>query len=319
MSKIIIGIHGLGNKPSKTLLGEWWKKSILEGLNKYNYPIKQLEFELVYWADILHPVHLEKEELNSSNPFFLKDRYIPEKLTIPSEQNGLRQRAREYLDKFYGKIIVNEVLSLKYPSLTDFFVHLNMKELENYYLSNNDGSPHETKIAIIERVKEVLKKHKYKKILLVSHSMGSIISHDVLMEHLPDIEIETLVTLGSPLGQKYVLKKMLEEQKKKEINKLRVPENIKKNWYNLSDLEDQVALNHLLMELYVSNSRGIKIKDKLVQNNYMNNGVRNPHTIYGYLRTPEFAEIANSFLVQKRLFRFNWFRSRPPLSNSKSA
>ena len=53
MSKIIIGIHGLGNKPSRAILKEWWQKSIAEGLNKYNYPINQFEFELVYWADIL--------------------------------------------------------------------------------------------------------------------------------------------------------------------------------------------------------------------------------------------------------------------------
>ena len=32
MSKIIIGIHGLGNKSRKALLEEWWKASIEEGL-----------------------------------------------------------------------------------------------------------------------------------------------------------------------------------------------------------------------------------------------------------------------------------------------
>jgi hypothetical protein len=319
MSKIIIGIHGLGNKPSKTMLKDWWKKSIIEGLNKYKYPIKQFEFELVYWADILHPVHLKTEENNRNNPFFLKDKYFPEQLLSTGEQYGFRQKAREYFDKFYGKIIVNEVLSLKYPSLTDFFVHLNMRELENYYVPNNDGSPHHTKVAMIERLTDVLKKHKYKKILLISHSMGSLISHDVLTEYLPDTEIDTLVTLGSPLGQKYVLNKTVEEQKKKGIIKLRVPENIKRNWYNLSDLEDQVALNHLLTELYAGNSRGVKIIDKIVQNNYINMGIRNPHTIYGYLRTPEFAEIVNSFLIPKRFFRLNWFKRKSIAANSKSA
>jgi hypothetical protein len=48
MSKIIIGIHGLGNKPPKTILTEWWGKSILEGLKKYNFHIPDFEFELVY-------------------------------------------------------------------------------------------------------------------------------------------------------------------------------------------------------------------------------------------------------------------------------
>ena len=33
MSKVIIGIHGLGNKPQKNLLEEWWKAAINEGFN----------------------------------------------------------------------------------------------------------------------------------------------------------------------------------------------------------------------------------------------------------------------------------------------
>ena len=34
MTDIIIGIHGLANKPDKTTLSDWWEKSIREGLNK---------------------------------------------------------------------------------------------------------------------------------------------------------------------------------------------------------------------------------------------------------------------------------------------
>ena len=165
----------------------------------------------------LHPLPLEPDDINKNNPFYIKDKYIPEQLLVGQEQNGFKQKAREYFDKFYGKIIVNEVLSLKYPSLTDFFIHYNMRDLENYYLPNDNGSLHPNKAAIFERLADVLKKHKNKKILLVSHSMGSIISHDVLTEYLPEIEIDTLITLGSPLGQKYVLNKTIEEEKNKGI------------------------------------------------------------------------------------------------------
>jgi len=37
-SKIIIGIHGLGNKPPKTILEKWWRQAIEDGLkfNKYS-------------------------------------------------------------------------------------------------------------------------------------------------------------------------------------------------------------------------------------------------------------------------------------------
>ncbi len=38
MKKIIIGIHGIGNKPPAKILRKWWLNSIYEGLKKYNYP-----------------------------------------------------------------------------------------------------------------------------------------------------------------------------------------------------------------------------------------------------------------------------------------
>jgi hypothetical protein len=310
MSKIIIGIHGLGNKPPKTILTDWWKKSILDGLKKYNYPRTDFEFELVYWADILHPIPLNPGEVNKNSPLYLKNKYLPEPFLNSVESYGLRKKAKDYFEKFYGKIVVNEVLSLKYPSLTDLFIHMNMRDLENYYSSSyidHNGVRTITKQAIIERMTNILKKHRNEKILLISHSMGSIITQDALMDYLPDLKIDTLISIGSPLGQKYVLKKMVEEQKNNLGYKLKVPENIRRNWYNISDLDDQVALNHLLAEIFVCNSKGVKIIDKLVQNNFTDNGTRNPHSVYGYLRTPELTQILHSFLSHKKFSLFRWF------------
>ena len=55
MSKIIVGIHGLANKPPKDDLTEYWRKSIAEGLRK-NCAIKKpnFDFRMVYWADLLY-------------------------------------------------------------------------------------------------------------------------------------------------------------------------------------------------------------------------------------------------------------------------
>jgi hypothetical protein len=310
MSKVIIGIHGLGNKPSKIILEDWWKKSILEGLKKHKYSKSDFNFELVYWTDVFYPTQLNHEEVNKSNPYYLKDPYLPEDNSIAA--NGFREKAMEYLEKFYGKIVVNGVLSLKYPSLTDLFFRMNMREIENYYspfyIDNNGSPPRLAREVLIERLSETINKHKGKKILLISHSMGSIISHDCLLENMPKLEIDTLISIGSPLGQKYVLNKMLDGQKTNQENKLRVPENIKSNWYNLSDIEDHVSLNHLLAELYVPNSKGVKIIDKLVHNTYKHDSMLNPHSSYGYLRTPELAEIVHAFLTPKIFRFFNWFK-----------
>ncbi len=54
MSKIIIGIHGLGNKPPPKTLGRWWEAALREGLERIKKPKQQFTFELGYWAHFLH-------------------------------------------------------------------------------------------------------------------------------------------------------------------------------------------------------------------------------------------------------------------------
>ena len=45
--KIIIGIHGLGNKPPKETLEKWWKQAIADGLKLNSYPSTEFNFELI--------------------------------------------------------------------------------------------------------------------------------------------------------------------------------------------------------------------------------------------------------------------------------
>ncbi len=52
MKKMIIGIHGLGNKPDATLLHDWWLNAIHEGLGRISKPRENIPFKMVYWADI---------------------------------------------------------------------------------------------------------------------------------------------------------------------------------------------------------------------------------------------------------------------------
>ena len=61
-SKVIVGIHGLANKPPLEDLEDFWKKSIDEGLEK-NQSISRptYDYEMVYWADLLYssPTHYD--------------------------------------------------------------------------------------------------------------------------------------------------------------------------------------------------------------------------------------------------------------------
>ena len=62
MSKVIVGIHGLANKPEKEVLEDWWRKALDEGLEKNCGVVgAQYDYVMVYWADLLykHPIHLD--------------------------------------------------------------------------------------------------------------------------------------------------------------------------------------------------------------------------------------------------------------------
>ena len=312
MSKVVIGIHGLGNKPPEELLAKWWKEAILEGLRKNGYSVKDFNFELVYWADILHKTPLDPNETNTENPLYLKEPYKTEDEKTSREELSFRQKALEYLEKYSEKILVNGVLSLNIPSLTELFIHRHLRDLEEYYSDSYTLVGNEKRLVrevIIKRLVEALRKHRRKKIFLIAHSMGSIIAYDALKYYIPEIKIDLLATIGSPLGQDYVINKIQSETNQNISKKFRVPENIKRGWYNFADKEDQVAINHELSKIYKENSNGIKINDILVQNNYKISEIRNPHKSYGYLRTPEFSNVLNSFLTYRKFDLFGLIKN----------
>jgi hypothetical protein len=159
----------------------------------------------------------------------------------------------------------------------------------------------------------ILKKYQRKDILLIAHSMGSIIAFDTLTTGAtPHIQIDTFVTIGSPLGLPAVMVKILAEQQidfKKEL-KIKTPDNIKRNWYNFFDPDDRVSLNRKLAKDYMENSRHIRPIDQSVYNDYEYKGKANPHQAYGYLRTPQLTQVITEFLDHGKPRAWIWVNDK---------
>ncbi|MDA3954524.1 MAG: hypothetical protein PF485_12830 [Bacteroidales bacterium] len=156
---------------------------------------------------------------------------------------------------------------------------------------------------IRKRLLTILEKYKNDKIMLISHSMGSIIAFDTINFLAPHIKINTFITMGSPLGLPIVISRISAEQKKKMNNEsmMKTPFNIIKKWCNFSDILDKVAFNFRLDDDFSENIYGVKPIDFLVVNNYEMNGEANPHKSYGYLRTKEFSSVLNEFISSEQL------------------
>lgn len=301
MANIIIAIHGLGNKPPKQQLEEWWKLAIKEGLAANNYPTNLPQFEMVYWADILYDKPLTENDPES--PYFLDEIYTKAPENKQHESHGIRKKFVDFLSKQLNKLFLNEDFTLNYTSITDTLVNLYFKELEMYYSEINIGNGQKVRDLIRNRLYSVLKRYKKDNIMLISHSMGSIVAFDVLTFLANTININTFVTIGSPLGLPIVISKIAVEQKRtfNHQDHMATPPGVSKNWFNFSDILDKVAFNYALADDFSANEKGIKPTDFLVENNYAMNGVYNPHKSYGYLRTPEFAKVLNEFILSERL------------------
>jgi len=211
--------------------------------------------------------------------------------------------AEDQLQDWWKAAILEDDGSLNFSRLTDFILRHFIKDLDAYYRVTGG----QISDLICAKLADYLFRNRRKKILLIAHSMGSIIAWDVLTKWVPEVKIHTLVTIGSPLGNPVVRSRILSELQHAESDAclLKTPENIYKHWYNLADYKDMVAINYDLQNEFLPNSRSVQPQDMLVWNNYEYEGERNPHKSYGYLRSPELTGILKHFLRKGfALFRF---------------
>ena len=312
MAKVIICIHGLGNKPANELLTKWWELSIREGLRNIGQYFLKPKIEMVYWSDVLHNKPLDEKITDTKDPYFLIEKYTPAPKNFVPQKHEVRKKFLDFIEKQIDKLFLNKDMSVNYSFISDYIIHRYFKDLETYYNSeykNDEEKSHCAREVIRKRLADVLDKHENNEIFLISHSMGTIVAYDVLVLQLTKTKIDTFVTMGSPLGIPVVMGKIAAEYGTifQKPHKLTTPQLVTKFWYNFSDIEDKVAMNYNLADDYDANEAGIKPIDFIVNNNYTINGELNPHKSYGYLRTPEFSRVLLDFLTRDRLKITVWY------------
>jgi len=154
----------------------------------------------------------------------------------------------------------------------------------NKYLRNNHGASE----AARQKVKTVLldAAEAGRPILLLGHSMGSVIAYDSLWqlsrELKSNVTIDLLLTTGSPLGQSIVQRHLMGSQRR---GKERYPANIRQ-WTNIAAVGELTAIDRVLKNDFAPMIElGLvdDIKDLDSFNYYHMNGALNVHVEYGYL------------------------------------
>ena len=143
-----------------------------------------------------------------------------------------------------------------------------------------------------------------KRIVLLSHGTGSVVAYDVLWQLTHDprfnetygsCKIENWITMGSPLGDRYLQHRLLGANEKSES---RFPGNVIA-WHNVSAEDDYLCHDNTLADDYrkMLKHRVVSaVNDYHVFNLAVRYGKSNPHSSIGYYIHPRVTKLLVDWL-----------------------
>ena len=170
-------------------------------------------------------------------------------------------------------------------------MRLKMREARRYLL-NRRGLATQVRTMLKEPLQEAWRNGEC--VLLIGHSMGSVIAYDTLWELSHDDQhsgrIDLFMTLGSPLGTRFINKRI---RGRSSHGRRRYPTNIRR-WENFSARAEMTAL-HPELRPFFSEMLELDVLESLTDyvdlyNHFHGDLGLNVHKSYGYLAHPAVAE-----------------------------
>jgi hypothetical protein len=278
---LILYIPGLKPKPEYSLHREQILRCMLEGIRRIDPEtadeMAQDEhfFDVVSWTYDFYGTH---RDINLD----LAD--IEAVLVKTEASEADREMVTSWKRRFIRSLyLAADHLPFLIPHFASEDVELQIRDLRRYARNEDD-------IAEIVRREAKIRLRAAasagRPIFLYGHSMGSVIGYDTLWQltHQPgdDMQIDLMLTTGSPLGQKLIQRRLLGFRNE---GVGRYPGNIRR-WTNIAAVGELTAI-----DMALNNDFGEMIRLGLVEdiedletyNYYRMNGVLNVHAEYGYL------------------------------------
>ncbi len=307
MSNVILGIHDLANKPEEALLAQWWETSIREGLEKNcQFTDADFRFIMVYWSNLLYKNHQHQDPAFEFDSLFNDQPYTPAEIgSLERNDHSWRDSFRAPSSEDAGSQSDDDKKSEGKAQETDWLVGRKLKELAFYYdeesqIRDGNGQMGRARQVLMDALMDTLVPLRSERLMLIAHSIGSIVAYDVLRElgrRDGAFPIRRFVTIGSPLGLFEVKSRVHTERIDYSEVPVRTPNVVTDGWANYADRRDPAVFDTHLGADYRPNAAGIRVVDELVLNEYVSpKRERNYHKSYGYLRTPEMSEYIRDFL-----------------------
>lgn len=162
------------------------------------------------------------------------------------------------------------------------------------YFKNDHYIASNVRKVLKDQLRPLLKNNE--KVLLIGHSLGSVIAYDVIWElsHVENIptKVDLFLTLGSPLGMNYVQSRVKGSDYQ---NEKKYPTNIKR-WVNISAEGDITALDRVFADDF-EEMKKLNLIDDIedhcngIYNFFRNEEGLNAHRSYGYLVNPAVGKV----------------------------
>ncbi len=305
MAKKIIFIHGRAQKPAESDLRDLWFKAVAYGLERdFGIEGRQLfdrvAKEFVYYGDLSNtfldvPVEdpTSRYEALENLKSYSKSQFNKSTYKKVSKTGFLLEGLADTFSGVLGKLHLAEpLITAVAPDMAHYWNE------ESYFGSD-----------VRNRLTPVLRTafDNDDELLLVSHSLGTMISFDNLWkfshygeyrhEYGLSKKVDLFVTLGSPLGDENV-KERLKGSSNKGFRKY--PTNIRR-WCNIAAEDDYISHDSKIRNDYKEMRKlgmlGGGLQDIYpIYNLNVRNGRSNPHSSIGYLIHPKFSELVHGWL-----------------------
>jgi hypothetical protein len=288
-SKHIIFVPGKNPKPEATLHRELLWKVLIEGVRRVDRDLANSlqthsnQFHLVSWNYLFYHKY---KDITPDIPWIdaLINKHGPTEQDI-EEANSWHKRLDRFLFMladhipFIIQMLPNEVDS----AATEI----------NHYFDNVDNVADNIRKLLKQTLRPLIEKKEA--VLLIGHSLGSVIAYDTLWELSHEENLHGKVdflTIGSPLGMHYVQRRLLGIKGQQNPS---YPKLIQ-HWINLSSEGDIIALErnfHSAFEAMLKQKlvRSIEDHSHGIYNYFRSDDGLNCHRSYGYLVNPAFGSI----------------------------
>jgi hypothetical protein len=246
-------------------------------------------FVLVAWTYLFHGVH---RDISVDLPGI--ERLLEQSEPTPEDLRELGSWPRRLMR--WGHLVGDAL-----PFLGRRFASPTTRQLMHEatrYLKNRDGVGAAVRNVLRSKLEEAWGDGA--SVLLIGHSLGSVIAYDTLWEmthvHRTNGDVSLLMTLGSPIGTHFVQRSL---QGSHERGAARYPHNVRR-WVNLTARGDTTALQRRVKPLYremLDLKLVDSIEDHIDFDNYFRGSLGlNAHDAYGYFDQPLLSEIIGDWL-----------------------